>query len=87
MWKVGYVSVKLVRIAAWPLLALMILYLLTGYVLCGQHGLGRWMSVETALAIHRFFGAPLVALLLAHVIPGVYLALRRRGWIRKRRRA
>lgn len=85
MAKWNVVCVRTVRITAWPLLALMILYLITGYVLCGQTALGRWMAVETALSVHRAFDVPLVSLLAAHSLPAVYLALVRWGWISRKK--
>jgi cytochrome b subunit of formate dehydrogenase len=87
MAKLNIVCVKAVRITAWPLLALMILYLITGYVLCGQATLGRWIAVETALSVHKVFDVPLVALFVAHSLPAIYLAFVRWGWIRKKNTA
>ena len=84
MAKFNVVCVRTVRITAWPLLALMILYLITGYVLCGQTTLGRWIAVETALSVHKVFDVPLVALFVAHSLPAIYLAFVRWGWIRRR---
>jgi len=84
MAKLNVVCVRTVRITAWPLLALMILYLITGYVLCGQTTLGRWIAVETALSVHKVFDVPLVALFVAHSLPAIYLAFVRWGWIGKK---
>ena len=84
MAKFNVVCVRTVRITAWPLLALMILYLITGYVLCGQTTLGRWIAVETALSVHKVFDVPLVALFVAHSLPAIYLAFVRWGWIGKK---
>ena len=84
MAKLNVVCLKTVRITAWPLLALMILYLITGYVLCGQTTLGRWIAVETALSVHKVFDVPLVALFVAHSLPAIYLAFVRWGWIGKK---
>ena len=87
MVRVNSVLLAIVRVTGWPLMALMVLYLLTGYALCGQHGLGGLMGVQQALAIHRFFAIPLVAVFLAHSLPSIYLAFWRWGWIGKRRKA
>ena len=84
MAKLTVICVRTVRITGWPLLALMILYLITGYVLCGQTALGRWIAVETALGVHRVFDVPLVALFVAHSLPAIYLALVRWGWVGKK---
>jgi cytochrome b subunit of formate dehydrogenase len=78
------VLLKTVRITSWPLLVLMVLYLVTGYTLCGQPVIGDLMSVDKALAVHRFFDIPLVILFLGHSLPGVYLEFVRWGWIGRR---
>jgi UPF0716 family protein affecting phage T7 exclusion len=75
------ILLKTVRISAWPLLALMILYFVSGYALCGLYGLGGLLSVDEALAMHRRLDLPLLAVLPVHVAPAVWLALVRRGWI------
>jgi cytochrome b subunit of formate dehydrogenase len=84
MAKLNVVCLKTVRITAWPLLALMILYLITGYVLCGQTTLSRWIAVETAVNVHKAFDVPLVVLFVAHSLPAIYLAFWRWGWIGKK---
>jgi len=80
MARLNTVLTKTVRITGWPLLVLMVVYLVTGYVLCGQVRPGRWLTVERALEIHRLFVVPLVVLLAAHSLPAMYLAAVRWGW-------
>ena len=87
MATLNVVCVRAVRITAWPLLAIMILYLITGYVLCGQTTLGRWITVETALSVHKVFDVPLAALFVAHSLPAIYLAFVRWKWIGKKDKA
>ena len=83
----NWVMVKTVRISGWPLLVLMIVYLVTGFALCGQISVGRWMRLEQALWIHRLFDVPLVVLFVAHSLPAVYLAFVRWGWIGKKNKS
>lgn len=78
------ILVKTVRLSAWPLLVLMIIYFLSGYALCGLHGLGSLMSAEKALAIHKNLDVPLLAVFLAHTLPATWLAIQRWRWIGKR---
>ena len=37
---------------------------------------------QMAVTLHKLLHAPLLVLSLAHVIPAMYLAFQRRGWIR-----
>jgi hypothetical protein len=81
--KRDFYLLKTVRVTGWLLLALMTLYLATGFSLCGRMGFSRLIDVQTALAIHQFFDWPLVAVVLVHASITIYFALRRWGWIRK----
>jgi len=84
MSKLNFILLKLVRWTGWPLFPLVLAFLATGYIMSGQFGASRWLDEQTALALHRFLHWPLLALLLAHTLPAVYLALHRWGWIRPR---
>ncbi len=84
MANLNTILLKTVRITSWPLLVLMVLYLVTGYTLCGTPVIGDLMSVDTALAVHRFFDWPLLILFLGHSLPGVCLEFVRWGWIGRR---
>jgi hypothetical protein len=79
-----YYLLKTTRLCAWLLLPLMLLYICTGYVLCGKFGFGRFMDLETAKEIHQLFDLPLVGLFLVHTSISVYFAMRRWGWIKSR---
>jgi hypothetical protein len=83
MRRFDFVCLKLVRWSGWPLLPLVLGFLFTGYLMSGRFGFGRWMTAEQALALHKWLHLPLMVLLLAHVVPAVYLALQRWGWIRR----
>lgn len=81
-----YYLVKIARVSGWLLFLLVLLYILTGFVLCGEPGFSRLCSSQTALAIHRVFEWPLVGVFLVHSAITIYFALRRWGWIKKRTR-
>jgi len=78
---VTYYLIKTTRLTGWLLLPLMLLYICTGFVLCGKYGFGRLMTIQSALMIHRIFDLPLVSLFGAHAAISVYLSFRRWGWI------
>jgi len=81
---IHYYLLKTARVSGWLLLLLMLLYILTGFALCGKLGMSRWMDLQTALYIHQLFDWPLVALFLIHVSISVYFSLRRWGWIKNK---
>lgn len=82
----NYYLIKTVRLSGWILLPAVLLYISTGFTMCGKFGAvsADWLSVSEI--IHKTFAWPLVVIFLAHSIIAVYLALRRWGWIGKRRR-
>jgi len=82
---VGYYAIKLLRLSGWLLLPVMVLYVLTGFALCGKLGFEKLMDVQAALAIHQVFDWPLVALFVLHGLTAMYLSFRRWGWIRRRK--
>ncbi len=84
MTKFNFVLLKLVRWSGWPLLPLVGLFLLTGYIMDGRYGLGRLLDEKSALTCHRMLHVPLIILVLVHSLPAMYLALVRWGWIRAR---
>jgi hypothetical protein len=75
---------KMVRWSGWPLLPVVFLFLLTGYIMDGRYGLSRLLDEKAALTFHRMLHWPLMILVLAHSAPAVYLALQRWGWIKHR---
>lgn len=82
MKRFNYVCLKTARWSSWPLLFLILCFLLTGYMISGEFGLGRWADEKQALALHKLLHLPLLVLLLVHVLPAGYLAIRRWGWIK-----
>ncbi len=72
---------KIVRWTGWPLLPLIGLFLLTGYIMDGRYGFSHWLDEKSALTFHRMLHLPLMILVLAHSVPAIYLALQRWGWI------
>jgi hypothetical protein len=84
MNKLNLVSLKLVRWSGWLLLPLVLALLLTGYIMDGRYGFARLLDEQSALMFHRLLHLPLIVLVVAHVVPAVYLAFQRRGWIKPR---
>jgi hypothetical protein len=82
MNRLNLISLKAVRWTGWLLLPLTGAFLATGYAISGRYGLGQVLGEEAALALHKLLHLPLIALLLAHVVPATYLAMQRWGWIR-----
>ena len=81
---IHYYLLKTARLSAWLLLLLMLLYILTGFALCGELGMSRLMDLQTALNIHKVFEWPLVALFLIHASITIYFSFRRWGWIKSK---
>ena len=79
-----YYLLKLARLSGWLLLPMVIIYIGTGFALCGMLGFSKWMDLRTALRIHQIFDWPLVALFLVHASVTSYFAMRRWGWIKNR---
>jgi hypothetical protein len=76
------VFLSLLRWSGWLLVPLALSFLVTGYAMSGRYGLGVLFTEEKALALHKLLHLPLIALLLGHVVPASYLAVKRRGWIK-----
>ncbi|HUJ43835.1 MAG TPA: hypothetical protein VLW52_09530 [Opitutaceae bacterium] len=79
-----FICLKLVRWTGWLLLPLVLAFLATGYVMSGRYGLSVLADEKTALTLHKLMHLPLGVLLIVHVVPSVYLALLRWGWIKQR---
>ena len=79
----NYYLIKIVRISGWVLLPVVLLYIGTGFTMCGKFGVvsAGWLNVSEIL--HKTFPWPLVVILLAHSITPVYMAMRRWGLIIK----
>ncbi len=84
MSKLSFVLLKIVRWSGWPLLPLLAMFLLTGYIMDGRYGFGKLLDEKSALTWHRLLHLPLMILVLVHSLPAVYLALLRWGWIKQR---
>ena len=84
MNKFNFILLKIVRWSGWPLLPLVLLFLLTGYIMDGRYGFSRLLDEKSALTIHRMLHWPLILLVLAHSLPAAYLAMQRWGWIKPR---
>jgi len=84
MNKWNVVLLRTVRWSSWPLLPVLLGFLVTGYAITGQFGLSRLCDEATALTIHRMLHWPLIILVLVHSLPAVYLAMQRWGWIKHR---
>ena len=83
---VNFYLVKIVRISSWILLALMLIYLTTGFALCGKFGLSGLIDSRQAMTLHKILDVPLLVVFLTHVIPSTYLAFKRwRGKFKRRR--
>jgi succinate dehydrogenase/fumarate reductase cytochrome b subunit len=81
-----YYLVKLARISGWLLFLLVLLYILTGFSLCGEYGFEKLVSARSALKIHKLFEWPLLAVFGVHSCITIYFAMRRWGWIKRRTR-
>jgi hypothetical protein len=84
MTKLNMVSLKIVRWSGWLLLPLVMLFLLSGYIMDGRYGFSKLLDEKSALTFHRMLHLPLIVLVVAHVVPAVYLAFQRWGWIKTR---
>ena len=84
MIKLNMVSIKIMRWSGWLLLPLVMAFLLTGYIMDGRYGFSKLLDEKSALTFHRMLHLPLIVLVVAHVVPAVYLAFQRWGWIRHR---
>jgi Ni,Fe-hydrogenase I cytochrome b subunit len=84
MNRLSWISLKLVRWTGWLLLPVVLAFLVTGYAMSGRYGMGALTDEKTALTLHKLMHLPLTALVVAHVLPSIYLALLRWGWIKQR---
>jgi hypothetical protein len=80
-----YYLVKIVRVSGWLLFLLVLLYLVTGFSLCGEYGVQSLISSQSALKIHKVFEWPLIVVFVVHSSITIYFAMRRWGWIKKRK--
>lgn len=84
MHTINSILLRVVWWTGWPLLPVLLAFLATGYAISGRYGLARLLDEKTALAWHKLLHGPLLALVLVHSLPAIYLAIQRWGWTRKR---
>jgi Ni,Fe-hydrogenase I cytochrome b subunit len=80
----AFICLKLVRWTGWLLLPVVLAFFLTGFAMSGRYGLSVLADEKTALTLHKLMHLPLGLLVVVHVIPSVYLAFLRWGWIKPR---
>ncbi len=80
---VHYYLIKTARISGWLLFFLVLLYILTGFALCGEFGFDELVDEQVAIAVHRIFEWPLIVVFLVHSVITIYFAFRRWGWIKR----
>ena len=83
----NHICLKLVRWTGWILLPLILAFFATGYAISGRYGFGALTDERTALTLHKLMHLPLGVLVVAHVVPSLYLAMLRWGWIKQRSEA
>jgi lipid-binding SYLF domain-containing protein len=84
MIALNIICLRLERWTGWLLLPVVLAFLATGYAMSGRYGLGVLASERAALTLHKLMHAPLAVLVVAHVVPSLYLAMFRWGWIKHR---
>jgi hypothetical protein len=80
----NFLCLKIVRWTGWLLIPLVLAFFATGYAMSGRYGFGALANERTALTLHKMMHAPLIILVVAHVLPSLYLAMLRWGWIKQR---
>ncbi len=81
MTRANYIFIKAVRWTGWPLIPLVLCFLLTGYIMDGRYGFAKLLDEKSALTVHRMMHIPLMVLMLVHSLAAAYLALQRWGWM------
>jgi hypothetical protein len=79
-----FVALKVVRWTGWLLVPMLLGFFATGYAISGRYGFDRFADEQTALTLHKLMHLPLGVLVLTHVLPSLFLALIRWGWIKPR---
>jgi Ni,Fe-hydrogenase I cytochrome b subunit len=76
------VCLRIVRWTGWILLPVVLAFFATGYAISGRYGFGALTDEKIALELHKLMHLPLATLIVVHVVPSVYLAFVRWGWIK-----
>lgn len=84
MITLNVLCLRLVRWTGWLLLPVVLAFFATGYAMSGRYGFGAFASERAALTAHKMMHLPLGILVVAHVVPSLYLAMVRWGWIKHR---
>ena len=87
MHALNHFCLRLVRWTGWILLPLLLAFFATGYAISGRYGFGALADERTALTLHKLMHLPRGILVVAHVVPSLYLAMLRWGWIKQRSEA
>jgi hypothetical protein len=83
----NYYLIKIVRISGWVLLPVVLLYIGTGLTMRGDFGHVGSIWMDRVRRYHPALAWPFIAVFLVHTIAAIYLAMRRWGWIGKRKKA
>ena len=78
--------IKTIRLSGWLLLPLALLCIVSGFAMNGSLGMNRLLDADLALAIHLTFVWPLAIVVVVHSAASTYMAMRRWGWIGKRKK-
>lgn len=81
----GWYVVKAVRLSGWVLLVLMIVFTATGYGLTGKYGFTRLIGKRVSEVLHYELDEVLLVVLALHVAAAAWLAMRRWGWIGRKK--
>jgi len=82
----SFYMIKTTRISGWLLLPLVLSCIVSGFAMNGSLGFDKLLGGELALAIHLTFVWPLAIVVLLHSAASIYMAMRRWGWIGKRKK-
>jgi hypothetical protein len=82
----SFYAIKTIRISGWLLLPLTLLCIVSGFAMNSSMGLNNLLDIELAQAIHLTFIWPLSVVVLLHSAASVYMAMRRWGWIGRRKK-
>ena len=73
--------VKANRITGWALLALVLVFVPTGFAITGRYGFSTLVEPNLARDIHWTLVWPLIGVFVVHSILNVYFSFKRWGWL------